>query len=245
VPEEAQPLVLSLNDLLARLKSALDAQRALVADAAHELRTPLTALQLQVQLVERATSAEERASALGALQTGLQRAIHAVQQLLTLARQEPGAGEYRPVTLSLAQLIRDVVVEQESLAEAKGIDLGVTQADEQALVSGDREALRILLSNLVGNALRYTPRGGRVDVACGMREGQAFMSVDDNGPGIPPEDRERVFDRFYRGAAGGEIGSGLGLSIVKAIADRHRASVVLGDSDVGGLRATVSFSPLS
>lgn len=249
VPEEAQPLVHSLNDLLARLKTALDAQRALVADAAHELRTPLTALQLQVQLLERAPSAEERSAALETLQTGLQRAIHAVQQLLTLARQEPGAAEYRLVSVSLAQLAREAVVAQEGLAEAKGIDLGVTQADEQAVVSGDREALRILLANLVGNALRYTPRGGRVDVACGLHEGRTFMSVDDSGPGIAPEDRERVFDRFYRGAAGGEtgneMGSGLGLSIVKAIADRHGASIVLGDSEVGGLRATVSFSPLS
>ena len=242
VPEEAQPLVLSLNDLLARLKSALDAQRALVADAAHELRTPLTALQLQVQLVERASSAEARSLALSALHTGLQRAIHAVQQLLTLARQEPGAAEYRPVTLSLAQLVRDVVVEQEGVAEAKGLDLGVTQADEAALVSGDREALRILLANLVGNALRYTPTGGRVDVSCGLGDGEAFVAVDDSGPGIPVEDRERVFDRFYRGNAEGEIGSGLGLSIVRAIAERHQARVELGDSDAGGLRAKVCFA---
>jgi len=242
VPEEVQPLVFSLNDLLARLKTALDAQRALVADAAHELRTPLTALQLQVQLVERATTDEQRTAALKELQTGLQRAIHAVQQLLTLARQEPGAVEYRFVPVNLAELVRQVVVEQEPLAEAKGIDLGVTQVDEAVAVSGDHEALRILLSNLVGNALRYTPEGGRVDVSCGLSEGAAFIAVDDSGPGIPVEDRERVFDRFYRGGTGSEIGSGLGLSIVRAIAVRHQAKVSLDDSASGGLRAQAIFS---
>lgn len=241
VPEEAQPLVFSLNDLLARLKTALDAQRALVADAAHELRTPLTALQLQLELVERATSDEQRTAALQELQTGLQRAIHAVQQLLTLARQEPGAAEYRFVPVKLAELVQQVVVEQERLAEAKNVDLGVTQTDETAVVSGDREGLRILLSNLVSNALRYTPAGGRVDVSCGLSEGAAFIAVDDSGPGIPVEDRERVFDRFYRGGQESEIGGGLGLSIVRAIAFRHQAKVGLNDSESGGLQARVIF----
>jgi len=234
--------VLSLKDLLARLKAALDAQRALVADAAHELRTPLTALQLQVQLVERATSVEERTTALGELQSGLQRAIHAVQQLLTLARQEPGAAEYHSSPVKLAELIRQVVVEQTRLAEAKDIDLGVTLVDETASVSGDIEALRILLSNLVGNALRCTPSGGRVDVSCGMNDGNAFIEVADTGPGIPVDERERVFDRFYRRGGVNEIGSGLGLSIVRTIADRHKAHVSLGESESGGLRAKVAFA---
>lgn len=245
VPEEVQPLVSSLNDLLARLKTALDAQRALVADAAHELRTPLTALQLQVQLLERATSMDERTTALGELQSGLQRAIHAVQQLLTLARQEPGAAEYHFSPVSLAELIRQVVVEQTRLAEAKDIDLGVTLVDEAASVSGDAEALRILLSNLVGNALRYTPSGGRVDVSCGVEERRAFIEVADNGPGIPVEERERVFDRFYRRGSASEIGSGLGLSIVRTIADRHQAFVSLDDSESGGLRVKVVFAAVN
>ena len=244
VPEEVKPLARSLNDLLARLQAALAAQRAFVADAAHELRTPLTALQLQVQLVERATSDADRTAALGELKSGLMRSTHAVEQLLTLARHEPGAAEYRYAPVRLAELARNVVVELAPLAGARRIDLGVAQADEAALVSGDNDALRILLSNLVANALRYTPAGGRVDVACGLREGQAWIEVADTGPGISAAERERVFDRFYRRGDdddGGIIGSGLGLSIVRTIADRHGAQVSLADSASGGLLARVVF----
>jgi len=244
VPEEVKPLALSLNDLLARLKAALAAQRAFVADAAHELRTPLTALQLQLQLVERASTDADRAAALAELKSGLMRSTHAVEQLLTLARHEPGAAEYRNAQVALADVARNVVVELAPLAGARHIDLGVTQDDEAALVSGDSDALRILLSNLVANALRYTPAGGRVDVACGLRDGQVCLEVADSGPGIPAAERARVFDRFYRRGADdgkGIIGSGLGLSIVRTIADRHGAVVELADSDSGGLLARVVF----
>jgi two-component system OmpR family sensor kinase len=248
VPDEVQPLVASLNDLLSRLKAALDAQRDFVADAAHELRTPLTALQLQAQLVERAGDEGERGAALAELKRGLQRATHAVEQMLTLARQEPGAVEYRPTEVSLADLIRRVVAAHAQLAAARGIDLGVEAndaSDEETVVIGDAEALRILVSNLVGNALRYTPAGGRVDVACGSGVTGAFIEVADSGPGIPAAERERVFDRFYRRAEGSEdaaeSGSGLGLAIVRAIATRHGATVSLGDAEGGGLLVRVTF----
>ena len=184
-PEEVKPLVISLNDLLARLKAALDAQRAFVADAAHELRTPLTALQLQFQHVERATSLEQKTAALGEFRNGLQRTTHAVQQLLTLARQEPVATEYRLVTVSQADLVRRFVVEHQRLAEVRQIDLGVTEAEPAAVVSGDADALRILLANFVGNALRYTPRGRQVDVSCRIGNGRPCLEVADSGPGIP------------------------------------------------------------
>lgn len=242
VPEEARPLVQALNDLLGRLHSALAAQRAFVADAAHELRTPLTALQLQLQLVERAGSAAEQASAIADLKRGLERATHAVRQLLTLARQEPGAAEYRFAPVGLGELARQAVADQAPLAEAKGIDLGVEAADEAAVVPGDAEALRILLANLIGNAVRYTPAGGRIDVAAGRREGRCYLEVADNGPGIPPAERERVFDRFYRRAGEAESGSGLGLAIVRAIASRHGATVGLFEAPGGGLLARVEFA---
>ena len=165
LPEEIQPLAASLNDLLARLQAAFAAQRDFVADAAHELRTPLTALQLQTQLVERAAGEAERGAALDELKRGLQRTGHTVQQLLTLARLEPGAVSMPSVRVELATLAREAVVEQTRVAEARDIDLGLAEVDSRVVVMGDAEALRILLSNLLANALRYTPRGGRVDVS--------------------------------------------------------------------------------
>lgn len=241
LPEEIQPLVFSLNDLLARLKAAMDVQRAFVADAAHELRTPLTALQLQTQLVERAVDETARTAAINELKSGLQRTSHVVAQLLTLARQEPGAVESPMAELRLAELVRHSVVAHSRLAQAGQVDLGVTQADEATTVSGDAGALRILLDNLIANAVRHTPAGGRIDVCCGENDGAAYLEVADSGPGIPPGERTRVFDRFYRRGGDGENRSGLGLSIVRTIADRHGAQVSLGESPAGGLLARVVF----
>ena len=242
VPDEVRPLVDSLNDLLTRLKAALDAQRAFVGDAAHELRTPLTALQLQTQLVERARSEDDRAAALGDLKHGLQRASHTVQQMLTLARQEPEAAAAQFAEVRLAPLVRESVTEHLRLAESRHIDLGVAQADESSVVRGDAGALKILLANLIGNALRYAPDGGRVDVSCATVDGTARLEVVDNGPGIPAEERERVFDRFYRRGNDSGSGAGLGLAIVQAICRRHGAAVDLSDADGGGLRVRVMFS---
>ena len=244
LPEEIQPLAASLNDLLARLQAAFAAQRDFVADAAHELRTPLTALQLQTQLVERAAGETERGAALDELKRGLQRTGHTVQQLLTLARLEPGAVSMPSVRVELATLAREAVVEQTRVAEARDIDLGLAEVDSRAVVMGDAEALRILLSNLLANALRYTPRGGRVDVSCRMRDGQPVLEIADTGPGIPEAERERVFDRFYRRPGEQESGSGLGLAIVRAIADRHDAVVSLHAAQGGGLLARVVFLKL-
>ena len=243
LPREVQPLVGALNGLLSRLGHTLDAQRAFVADAAHELRTPLTAVHLQAQLAERATDEAERAAALAELKAGLERATRLVEQLLTLAREEPGVVSSEATNVDLAGLARDVVADLAPLAGAKGIDLGLS-VGAAAPVRGDPEALRTLISNLVDNAIRYTPTGGRVDVALGDEGGGASLTVRDNGPGIAAEDRERVFDRFYRGGgAGGVRGSGLGLAIVKRIAERHRARVGLTPGlDGRGLAATVRFT---
>ncbi len=244
LPEEIQPLAASLNDLLARLQAAFAAQRDFVADAAHELRTPLTALQLQTQLVERAAGETERGAALDELKRGLQRTGHTVQQLLTLARLEPGAVSMPSVRVELATLAREAVVEQTRVAEARDIDLGLAEVDSRVVVMGDAEALRILLSNLLANALRYTPRGGRVDVSCRMRDGQPVLEIADTGSGIPEAERERVFDRFYRRPGEQESGSGLGLAIVRAIADRHDAVVSLHAAQGGGLLVRVVFQKL-
>ncbi len=241
VPEELKPLVFSLNDLLTRLKLSMDAQRAFVADAAHELRTPLTALQLQSELVEKASSDEERQSSINELKVALKRTTHLVQQMLDLARQEPGATPYRWDEINLVDLAREVVVEQSLLAESKNIDLGLLPSDDAVLVKGDRQSLRQLLSNLVNNALRYTPSGGTVDVCCKRVEQGSSLEVIDNGPGIPSEERNRVFDRFYRSANADTEGTGLGLSIVRLIAERHHASICLEEADGGGLKVCVVF----
>ena len=241
LPEEVQPLINSLNGLLARLAQALEAQRAFVADAAHALRTPVTALQLQVQLLERAQSPDEREAAGARLKDGLKRMTHLVEQLLTLARQDPAEQLRATQEVALDALASEVVAEQSVLAEAKSIDLGLTHA-EPVKVSGDRESLRVLLSNLVDNAIRYTPSGGRVDVSAALENGLPVLCVEDNGPGIPVHERARVFDRFYRVEASNGSGSGLGLAIVHNIAERHGAGVELDSGSGGrGLKVSVRF----
>ncbi len=241
LPVEVRPVVHALNDLLARLARALESQRTFVADAAHELRTPLTAVQLQIQLAERANTDAERMAAFGELKQGLSRAAHLVQQLLTLARQEPGVAERPFAAVDLKEVAQRVLAEQAPLAAEKDIDLGISHEDA-ATVKGDFEALRVMLGNLVDNAIRYTPRGGTVDVALRARDGTAEVEVSDTGPGIPDQDRERVFDRFFRREGTGTQGSGLGLAIVKNIADRHGAVITLDNrSPEAGLRIVVSF----
>jgi len=244
-----QPLVHALNGLLERLGRALAAQRNFIADAAHQLRTPLTAVHLQAQLAERATTDEERHRALADLRSGLERATRLSEQLLTLAREEPGVAERPLVNVDLSALAREVIGELALLAQVKGIDLGLN-ANSTPPLKGDPDALRSLVSNLVDNALRYTPIGGRVDVNVGTSgDGGVGLTVSDNGPGISLADRDRVFDRFYRGQAAlgrhNAQGSGLGLAIVKSVAERHGAEVVLGDGlDGTGLSVSVRFRPV-
>ncbi|HYD79567.1 MAG TPA: ATP-binding protein [Paucimonas sp.] len=243
LPQEIRPLTQALNDLLARLERSIDAQRAFIADAAHELRTPLTALKLRIQLAERAQDETERAAAFAELKQGHERAIRMVQQLLTLARQEPGTAT--PGTASralppvdLASLARAAVAEFASTADAAGIDLGLS-ADESATVDGDADSLRALLNNLIDNAIRYTPAGGRIDVTVAASASGCTLRVQDSGPGIPDHELGRVFDRFYRVAGSGVEGSGLGLAIVKRIAESHHAHVSLRNTRPGLCAAVV------
>ena len=221
-------MVEALNDLLVRLSAALEHERAFIADAAHELRTPLTALDLQLQALGSATGDEERGRAYSDLRAGVTRATRLVGQLLTLARHERRAG-WAPGPVELGALARGVVTDLVVLADARRIDLGVT-APETATVSGDEGSLSMLLRNLVDNAIRHTPTGGRVDVA--VRRGGdgtgAVIQVTDEGPGIPEVERSRVMDRFYRVPGSGGSGAGIGLAIVRAIAEQHGATVELG-----------------
>jgi len=243
LPDEVRPLVQELNLLFGRVKTAFEAQQNFVADAAHELRTPLAALRLQAQSLDRADNPEARRVAVGRLTAGIDRATRLVEQLLVLARQEAtaaGGAVARPV--DLADLARRTVADLAGVAAAKGVDLGVQQADP-ATALGQPDALQILLRNLVENAVKYTPAGGTVDISVQHEGGKIVVQVEDSGPGIPPEERERVFDRFYRVAGSDAAGSGLGLAIIKAIAERHGATLVLDSSlRLGGLKAVVTFS---
>jgi two-component system OmpR family sensor kinase len=248
VPEELRPLAGSLNALLARLDEALSAQRRFTADAAHELRTPLAALKLQVGLAKRAQGEAQRTSALGELEAGVDRASHLVDQLVTMARLEPESPDRRNESVDLAALARDAIVARATLAGDKRIDLGSTGASS-ACVRGDPAMLAMLIGNLLDNALRYTPAGGRIDVAVDTREDGVRLSVIDTGPGIAPADRERVFERFHRGSApdpAHPTGSGLGLSIVRRIANAHGATVTLGEGPDGrGLAVDVRFPSIA
>jgi two-component system OmpR family sensor kinase len=239
LPEEIQPLTHALNDLLTRLAHAIDTQRAFVSDAAHELRTPLTALKLQIQLAQRAHTEEERKAAFAALTQGFDRAMHLVQQLLTLAKQEPGTSPPARQRIDLAALARDVVADFAVIADTRRIDLGISTEGAVNVIAND-DAVRILLNNLIDNAVRYTPEGGRVDVSITSGEQGAEVAVQDSGPGIPAVDLERVFDRFYRVAGTQADGSGLGLAIVKEIADANGWRVMLSNAE-HGLRARVVF----
>jgi len=239
-------LVGSLNDLLQRLQRAIESQGQFVADAAHELRTPLTAIQLQLQVLQRAESQSERDAALQRLSEGIRRSTHLVQQLLTLARQEPGSAAPEKESIDLRELAERVAADFELFARDKTIDLKLDL--QTAVVPGEAEGLRVMLNNLVENAIRYTPAGGRVSVIVRRGDGESTVEVNDSGHGIPEDQRGRVFDRFYRaggrdsvGESGGDFeGSGLGLAIVKRVVDRHSGRIDLGAGSGGtGLSVVV------
>ncbi|HRA78585.1 MAG TPA: ATP-binding protein, partial [Burkholderiaceae bacterium] len=238
LPTEVEPMVRSLNGLLERLRRAFATQRAFVADAAHELRTPIAALKLQAGLVGRARDDASRGEALRDLHAGIDRSAHLVDQLLTLARSEPHARAAAGAMVDLASIADEAIAGMMPLAQARGSQV-LLDAQRPAELQGDANALHSLVRNLVDNALRHTPTGSRIEVAVTSRDDEICLSVDDDGPGIPVEERERVFDRFYGRSAGDDAGSGLGLAIAKAVVDRHAGHIDLGQSALGGLRVTV------
>jgi two-component system OmpR family sensor kinase len=267
-PRELHSMIHAINRLMRRLSETFAVQRRFVADAAHELRTPVTALKLQVQLLERARGDGPRALAMAELKAGIERSEHLIAQLLALSRLEPGAWRHEARAVDLGALVRTVVGRMSVKADARHIDLGA-EVSASVILQADPDELTVLLNNLVDNALRYTPTSGVVNVTA-MRNGNTVvLGVVDTGPGIPQSERGRVFDRFYRGLDRPEgfapiagcrqgpdgtpvaglvettestPGSGLGLSIVKAIAERHRAAVTLHTPSNGvGIEVRVTF----
>jgi signal transduction histidine kinase len=246
-PSELHLLIGAINDLMSRLGGALSLQRFFLADAAHELRTPITALRLQLQLLERAGDDVQRQAAMDHLRAGIERAQHLVEQLLQLSRLAPETPALHREPVDLAKLVRAAVCRFSARADQRKIDLGAV-TDGSPVTEADAQQLTILLNNLVDNALRHTPAGGRIDVAACTDQGQPCLRVTDSGPGIPPAERQRVFDRFYRSnspSEGGGVphGSGLGLAIVRAVAERHGAHISLEDAPGRpGLRISVQFA---
>ena len=238
VPEEVTPLVKALNDLFARLEEAFDGERRFTADAAHELRTPLAALKIQAQVAMRSTEVEVRQIALENVLRGVDRATRLVEQLLTLARVDPETAVAGYKQVDLLSLAAQVMRELAPQAHAKQIEISLEESTP-CKVLGDEVQLSLLLRNLLDNAIRYTQVSGRVTVSVLNSDG-ITLEVRDTGPGIPKAEREHVLQRFYRISGSGEEGSGLGLSIVRRIAEMHGARLALEDNDAGhGLLVSV------
>jgi two-component system sensor histidine kinase TctE len=241
-PAEVRPLVGTLNELLGNLRDALDSQQRFTANAAHQLRTPLAGLQTQVELALRQPAPEPMLRSLDQLRGATVRAAHLANQLLALSRAEPGG--HRPDALralDLRSVAQDAAATWVPRALPKDLDLGFEI--EHAPVSGDARLLRDLLDNLLENAIRYTPEGGRITVRTGVEGDQSVVSVEDDGPGIPADQRERVFQRFYRVPGSTGDGSGLGLAIVHEIVNAHGASASIDSGTDGrGTRVQVRFT---
>lgn len=244
VPEELQPVIAAFNDMMARLQDNLDAQQRFIAAAAHQLKTPLTGLKTQTELALRESDYRQVHDYLQRITTGVDRAAHLTSQLLQLARVE-ASHEARHVwePVDLAALTRDVAARCVPRALARNIDLGLEEAGEgPTKVIGVPLLMAEMIDNLIDNAIKYTPPEGRVTVRL-LGGPNPVVEIEDTGIGIAPEDRGRIFERFYRALGTDAEGSGLGLAIVREIADLHRASIQVLDNPAGkGALIRLTFS---
>lgn len=242
VPHEVAPLVASLNRLFARVETSIENERRFTADAAHELRTPLAALRAQAQVALGAADDTERRLAIDNVIAGCDRASHLVEQLLTLARLEPEALRAAREPCDLRELARLAVADILPAADAKGIEVDIDEG-APVPVPGNARLLRILLRNLLDNAVRYSPARTEIHVRVGGRHGTPFVTVADEGPGVPAEEYECLGRRFHRVLGSDEPGTGLGLSIVRRIADVHGARLnFAAAAPLGGLAVTLDFA---
>jgi two-component system, OmpR family, sensor histidine kinase TctE len=242
-PEEARPLIGALNQLLVEVQESHRNQQRFLANAAHQLRTPLAGLQAHAELALAQPLPDAARADVEQVHSATVRTARLANQLLALARAEPGGRVEPPSAVELKPLVEGAADEWVHRALERDLDLGFEL--EPARVQGDILLLREALGNLVHNALEYVPRGGRITVRTGVRERQPFIEVEDDGPGIPPSERTRVLERFYRMAGTVGTGSGLGLAIVREIAVTHGASLEIGEGASGkGCKVEIKFASM-
>lgn len=240
LPGELLNVVQAINRLMERVKTSAQAQQAFLSNAAHQLRTPLAGVQTQLELAMRESSPQQR-ERLQRAQSALQRMAHTTHQMLALARSDSQAAtveEFAPVELQL--LLEEAASAWLDPALGAGVDLGFDA--QPAEVFGSAWLLQEMLSNLIDNAIRHSPRGGRVTVCCGSDGARCWLSVEDEGPGIATDERSKVLERFYQGPGAAQGGTGLGLAIVSEVAQRHGAELTLESGEnAAGLKVRVGF----
>ncbi|SDH79940.1 two-component system, OmpR family, sensor histidine kinase QseC [Pseudomonas benzenivorans] len=238
LPVELEPMGAAINRLLLQVNQLLEQEKRFIADAAHELRTPLAVLRIHAQNAQDARDPADRDEALRQLGGGVERATRVVTQLLTLARLDPNVAQLAMAELDLLGYLRNELAELTPLALARQQELTLEAAEPgDYRLLADGPSLGTLLQNLVGNALQYSPSGGRIQVLLEARADELLLRIQDSGPGVPAEQRQRLFERFYRLGEG--QGAGLGLSIVQRVVELHRGRIELGDSPLGGLEVCV------
>ena len=239
LPSELAPMQAALNRLLGQIEQLLERERRFIADAAHELRTPLAVLRVPVQNATQARDEAERQQSLGYLLGGIDRATRVVNQLLTLARMEPLIERGEMAQVDVLALVRETLAELTPWVLKQGLELDLEAGEGDYHLNADPGSLGIALQNLVTNAVNHSPAGGRLHVRLSADAQRLLLQVEDQGPGIPAEDLERVFERFY--SRGTVQGAGLGLAIVQSIARRHAGQIRLRNLDSGGLQASLEL----
>jgi signal transduction histidine kinase len=242
-PAEVAPLVAATNELFARLERSFENERRFTGDAAHELRTPLAGLRTQAEVALTTASDARRRQALERVVEGVDRAARLVDQMLALARLDASQAVLAHAPVDLGAACAEAVAAAAPGGSADGVEVDL-RVDGQPRTHGDRVMLAALVRNLVDNALRFSPRPGRVEVRAWQEPAHGCIAVDDAGPGVDPALRERIFDRFYRAPEARGAGSGLGLSIAHRVVELHGGSIAASASALGGLRIEARFPSL-
>jgi len=239
-PVETHAMINALNGLFGRLSKAIENIILFTANAAHELRTPLAVQKVHAQIALKSENEATRNEAIKEIINSVERATILVEQLLTLSRLDPNGELSKDDWVNISKVTEEAMADLAPTALVKHIDISL-DATSKRRVQGREGLINILVRNLVENAIRYTPEGGKVEVDVHEADGGLILQVADNGPGISPEEREYVFERFYRSETTDQYGTGLGLSMVKRIIEIHHAEIHLSDSPLGGLLVKVVF----